>query len=327
MTSTPGIIHVPVLAEEVLRALEPKDGAVYVDGTFGNGGYSRAVLDAADCTVYAIDRDPDAIARGQVMAAEAGGRLILIEGRFSEIDRLVAAHGVAQVSGIALDIGISSFQIDDPARGFSFAADGPLDMRMERSGATAADIVNSLSETELAELIYRFGEERQSRRIAAAIVSARAVEAITRTGQLADIIIRAIGRRPDKKTHVATKTFQALRIYVNDELGELRLGLEAAERLLATDGTLCVVSFHSLEDKLVKSFLAERSGSLPTPSRHRPPQRRSTPPPTFFLPKRGAVKPGRDEIAANPRSRSARLRVAVRTDAAPWPETRAGASA
>lgn len=309
--------HVPVMLDEVLRALAPRDGEVFVDGTFGAGGYTRALLGAADCRVFAIDRDPEAIARGGAMAREFPGRLTLIEGRFSEMERLLGAHDVRRVDGVTLDIGVSSFQLGDAARGFSFQADGPLDMRMGREGESASDVVNSRSEEELAAILRELGEERQARRVARAIVAARAEEPIRRTGRLAAIVERALGRRPGPagKLHPATRTFQALRIFVNDELGELSRALAAAERLLAPAGRLAVVAFHSLEDAIVKAFLAERAGRLPAGSRHRPERPGAVQEPGFRLPRTGAVKPSAAETAANPRARSARLRVAIRTAA------------
>lgn len=297
--------HAPVLLAEVLTALNPRDGGRYVDGTFGGGGYTRAILDAADCKVVAIDRDPDAIARGRKLACEYEGRLELVEGNFSEMDSLVQG----KADGVVLDLGVSSFQLDRPERGFSFRFDAPLDMRMSKSGSTAADVVNTASEAELARIISTFGEERYARRIAKAIVAARPIE---RTGQLADIVSRALGPAAQRlPIHPATRTFQALRIHVNDELGELERGLEAAERTLAPKGRLVVVSFHSLEDRIVKRFLAERSGREPRASRHTPATangKRAH----FRLIETKAKKPGKAELEANPRARSARLRAAER---------------
>ncbi|WP_374764360.1 16S rRNA (cytosine(1402)-N(4))-methyltransferase RsmH [Yunchengibacter salinarum] len=313
--------HVPVLRDAVVRALAPAEGERHVDGTFGAGGYARALLDAAPITLYAIDRDPDAAPRAATLRAEAGERFHFLPGRFSEMDRLVAEAGGAPAHGVALDIGVSSFQLDEAERGFSFSHDGPLDMRMSREGESAADVVNSMEEGPLADLIYTLGEERASRRVARAIVAARDKAPISRTAELADIVARAMGgRRPPRKgggkvIHPATRTFQALRIHVNDELGELDRGLEAAERLLAPGGRLAVVSFHSLEDRRVKTFMAERSGRTPSASRHRPDPGKTGPAPTFHLAKKGTIKPDDAECAANPRARSARLRVAIRTDA------------
>ena len=314
--------HTPVLLAEVLAALAPRDGETVVDATFGRGGYARAILEAADCRVVAIDRDPEAVAAGEAMARAYPGRLAVLAGRFGELDRLVDGP----VDGIAFDLGVSSRQLDDPARGFSFRFDAVLDMRMGRDGQTAADAVNSLPEAALSDILWRYGEERLARRIARAIVAARAVEPITRTGQLADIARRVVPRSADG-IDPATRTFQALRIHVNDELGELDSGLRAAERLLGAGGRLAVVSFHSLEDRRVKRFLDGRSGRRVGVSRHRPaddgPPR---PSPTFTVQRRKAVMPLAAEIAANPRARSARLRSAVRTDAPAWPSAAAGAA-
>jgi 16S rRNA (cytosine1402-N4)-methyltransferase len=323
--------HTPVLCAEVCAALAPRDGDVLVDGTFGAGGYARALLAAARCVIWGIDRDPSAIAGGAALAAENAGRLHLLEGCYADMEALLAARGVTRVDGVVLDIGVSSMQIDQPARGFSFQADGPLDMRMSGTGPTAADIVNQYDEAKLADLLYRLGEERKSRRIARAIVRARREAPITRTRQLARIIEQAVGPAKSasaktasaggKTVHPATRSFQALRIAVNDELGQLRAGLSAAERLLAPRGRLCVVSFHSLEDRIVKNFLRERCGQTPRASRHLPPDVRPGYAPTFELLFSRARKPGAAELAANPRARSARLRAAIRTNAAPWPET------
>ncbi len=309
--------HRPVLLDEVIAALAPRAGRIYVDGTFGAGGYSRALLDAADCTVLAIDRDPAAIAGGAALAERAGGRLTLIEGRFGEMDVLVRARGVESADGIALDVGVSSMQLDDAARGFAFAQDGPLDMRMERAGETAADVVNRADVGVLADIIYSYGEERRARQVARAIVAARTKAPIERTGRLAEIVRGAVG--PSRGgIDPATRTFQALRVHVNDELGELDRGLAAAERLLRPGGRLAVVSFHSLEDRRVKTFLRTRSGGDPKGSRHLP-ERRASHDPTFTLLTRRAVRPSSAEVAANPRARSARLRWAERTAAPAWP--------
>lgn len=309
-----GGVHIPVMVSEVVSALAPRAGAVFVDGTFGAGGYSRALLDAADCTVWGIDRDPFAAAAGRELAAQYPGRLTVLNGRYGDMAELLAAVDIHQIAGVALDLGVSSMQIDDPARGFSFREDGPLDMRMGDDGATAADIVNQLAEQELADVIYKYGEERASRRIARAIVELREKTSITRTSQLADIVRRVVARSKDG-IDPATRTFQALRIYVNDELGELEKGLKAAEALLAPGGRLAVVSFHSLEDRQVKLFLQGRSGAAPRPSRHLPLDSSIAAKPTFRLLKRGTEKPQASETRANPRARSARLRWAERTDA------------
>jgi 16S rRNA (cytosine1402-N4)-methyltransferase len=309
--------HLPVLLDEVLIALKPRDDAIYVDGTFGAGGYSEALLKAAQCRVLGIDRDPEVQQRGTAIAARYRGRLNLIEGRFGDMERLVGAASSGPIAGIALDLGVSSMQIDDPERGFSFRFDGPLDMRMGRHGTSAADLVAELAERELAELIRDLGEERFARRVARAIVTARQQQPITRTGQLAEIVRDAVPTR-EPGLDAATRTFQALRIAVNDELGELDRGLVAAERLLMPGGRLAVVSFHSLEDSRVKTFLRRRSTSAPRGSRHLPDAEKA-PAPSFTLLSRRATQPGADEIARNPRARSARLRAAERTAAPPWP--------
>lgn len=309
--------HTPVMVREVLEALNPRDGAVFVDATFGAGGYAKALLDAAKCVVWAIDRDPDAVAGGADLVRRSEGRLTLLAGRFGEMTSLLADLA-RRVDGVAFDLGVSSMQLDRAERGFSFRADGPLDMRMDASGPTAADAVNRMPEKELADIIYRYGEERHSRRIAKAIVERRADEPFTRTGQLADLVRRVVKRANDG-IDPATRTFQALRIHVNDELGEIARGLAAAETMLGEGGRLAVVSFHSLEDRAVKDFLRDRSGRAAAPSRHVPaaPAAKT---PTFRLLRSGAIKPAAAEIAANPRARSARLRAAERTAAPPWPD-------
>ena len=307
--------HIPVLLEDVIDVLAPRDGAVYVDATFGAGGYSRALLDAADCTVWGIDRDPDAAAAGNAMAADYGNRLTVLNGRFGDMKALLADVGVHQVDGIALDIGVSSMQIDDPARGFSFRSDGPLDMRMGQDGPSAADAVNQLAEKELADIIFRYGEERASRKIARAIVELREQSPITRTGQLASVV-RSVVRRSKDGIDPATRTFQALRIYVNEELAELDRGLTAAATLLGDGGRLAVVSFHSLEDRRVKTFFQALSGAGPRPSRHLPQAATDvTDDNVFRVPERQGRKPSAAETARNPRARSARLRWGIRTAA------------
>ncbi|MDE2228995.1 MAG: 16S rRNA (cytosine(1402)-N(4))-methyltransferase RsmH [Alphaproteobacteria bacterium] len=308
--------HVPVLLAEVIAALAPRDGALYLDGTFGAGGYSRALLDAAPCQVVAFDRDPAAVKAGANLAACYRDRLILIEGRFSEMESLLKPLGIDAVSGVALDLGVSSTQLDDAARGFSFRADGPLDMRMSQHGESAADLVNRLSEAELTQIIRDHGEERFARRVARAILAARRSAPITRTGELAALVRRSV---PASGTiDPATRTFQALRIAVNDELGELDRGLIAAERLLAPGGRLAVISFHSLEDRRVKSFLRVRSGHAPRVTRHLPAARDREPSFRLLTPK--PLTPSAAEIALNPRARSARLRAAERTAAPVWGE-------
>ena len=308
--------HIPVLRDEVIEAIAPRDGAIYVDGTFGGGGYTSALLESAQCSVYAIDRDPDAIARGQALVSRFEGRLTLIEGRFSELDSLLGERGVQAVDGVALDLGVSSFQLDTAARGFSFRDEGPLDMRMENSGPSAADAVNELDEFTLADIIWRFGDEKRSRHVARAIVAARP---ITTTNGLAEIVARAMGPAARRlPIHPATRTFQALRIYVNDELGELERGLEAAERSLKPGGRLVVVSFHSLEDRIVKRFFAERTGRAGHTSRHTPSARiglGGAREPSFQMIGASSRTPSFAETEANPRSRSARLRAAERTSA------------
>ena len=314
MTAAP---HKSVMVAEVLDVLAPQDGSIYVDGTFGAGGYSRALLDAARCRVIAIDRDPNVAPDAELLAQRSGDRLAFRLGRFGDMEHLIQADE-RPVDGIAFDLGVSSMQLDQAERGFSFAADGPLDMRMGTDGPSAADVVNTLPEAELADIFWRYGEERRSRRVARAIADARAEQPIQRTGQLAEIVRRAVGRTRTQKIDPATRVFQALRIYVNDELGELDRGLVAAERLLRPGGRLAVVSFHSLEDRKVKSFLNARSGAGPKPSRHLPSSDRNTPAPTFHPMFRRAQPPGTEEVRVNPRARSARLRAAIRTDAPPW---------
>jgi 16S rRNA (cytosine1402-N4)-methyltransferase len=308
--------HTPVMVREVVECLAPRDGETHLDGTFGAGGYSRAILDAADCRVIALDRDPAAVAGGRAMVEEFDGRLILIEAPFSQMGRAAREAGAERVDGVALDLGVSSMQLDQAGRGFSFMHDGPLDMRMSSSGPSAADAVNELPEEELADIIYQFGEERRSRAVARAIVRAREQGPITRTGELAAIVERAVGR--SGRIHPATRTFQALRIYVNGEIDELRAGLAGAEDLLAPEGRLVVVSFHSLEDREVKSFMGERAGRAAGASRHLPRAESDGPAPSFRLPRAGTLKPSKAEAESNPRARSARLRLAVRTDAAAW---------
>ncbi|MBM3532328.1 MAG: 16S rRNA (cytosine(1402)-N(4))-methyltransferase RsmH [Alphaproteobacteria bacterium] len=302
--------HLPVLLDEVLAALAPKDGGLYVDGTFGLGGYSRALLESADCRVLGIDRDPDAVARGADLAARYAGRLTLHHARFGDMAAIAKADGIDRVDGVALDLGVSSPQLDEGGRGFSFRLDGPLDMRMEKDGQSAADIVNTLSEEDLADLIADLGEERHAKRVARAIIAARP---LATTGELAAVVRRAVPRSGDG-IDPATRTFQALRLAVNDELGELDRGLAAAETLLAPGGRLAAVSFHSLEDRRVKAFLARRAGAAPRPSRHLP-EAGADDAPTFRLLSRKPVTPSPAEVKRNPRARSARLRVAERTSA------------
>lgn len=307
--------HKPVLLAQVLEAMAPRDGGIYVDGTFGAGGYSRAILNAADCVVYAIDRDPDAIAVGAGMMEAYPGKLVLVEGDFGDMADLLAARDVTNVDGVTLDIGVSSMQLDQSQRGFSFLRDGPLDMRMSQSGLSAADVVNEFEPAQLKRIFKIFGEEKKAHKIAGAICREREKQPFTTTLQLAGLIESVVGVLPGKKTiHPATRTFQALRIFVNEELDELVRGLHAAEQLLLPGGRLAVVTFHSLEDRIVKRFLKKRSGDIPNPSRHAP-ERQNVPDASFEVPDRGGMKADRDEIEHNPRARSARLRWAVRTDA------------
>jgi 16S rRNA (cytosine1402-N4)-methyltransferase len=305
--------HAPVLLHEAVAALAPKAGDLIVDATFGGGGYTRALLEAADCKVIALDRDPDAIARAQAFARLTPWRLEPREGRFGDLEQLVPE----MVDGVALDLGVSSFQLDEPARGFSFRFDAPLDMRMEKKGPSAADVVARFPEEALADAIWALGEEPASRRIARALVEARRESPIATTGQLADVVERALGGRKGARVHPATKTFQALRMLVNDELGELARALAGAETRLKPEGRLVVVSFHSLEDRIVKNFMVERSGGAGGGSRHAP-ERPAGRAPSFRLAHKKSVAPSECELAANPRARSAKLRVALRTDAPAW---------
>lgn len=311
--------HISVLLEEAMRYLAPAAGDVIIDGTFGAGGYSRAIL-AAGASVIAIDRDPSAIDAGQALVAASGGRLTLVEGRFSDLDAIASDLGHERVDGIVMDIGVSSMQIDQAERGFSFRFDGPLDMRMGIDGLTAAEVVNHMEPRDLARIIAVLGEDHRARAVAAAIARARDAGPIETTAQLAAIVERAIGRSTDT-IHPATRTFQALRIFINRELDELADALAASERILAEGGRLVVVAFHSLEDRIVKRFLADRSATRSGASRHAP--ARDVAAPTFELLVRGTVDPGADEIRVNPRARSARLRAARRTAAPPRPLDRA----
>ena len=303
--------HIPVLLDEVLDALAPTPGERHVDATFGAGGYTRAML-ARGADVAAFDRDPSAIQGGQPMLAASDGRLVLIEAPFSAMDSELEARGLSPVDGVVMDIGVSSMQLDQAERGFSFQSDGPLDMTMSQAGETAADFLNTADESDIADVIYRYGEEPKSRRVARAIVAARP---LSTTGQLATVVRKALGHNPGMKKDPATRVFQAIRIHVNRELDELAEGLEAAERVLKPGARLAVVTFHSLEDRLVKHFLRERSGATPAGSRHLPPQA-VTVAATFEEVGR-AVRPGEAELARNPRARSATLRVARRTASAP----------
>ena len=311
--------HVPVLLPEVIDALKPRANGIYIDGTFGAGGYTQALLESATCIVLAIDKDPDAIAGGRELVKKSGGRLTLVQGSFGDMADIAAANGIRQADGITFDLGVSSMQLNEAPRGFSFQRDGPLDMRMSQSGPSAADAVNSLAERDLAQVISVLGEERRARAIARAIVAERAESTIERTSQLADIVEGVLGRRHDDKKHPATRTFQALRLYVNAELDELVRGLNAAEQLLCEGGRLVVVTFHSLEDRIAKRFLASRSGKTARPSRHAPVSMQAERSPSFRLLHRRAVVPGQEEVRRNPRSRSARLRAGERTGASAFP--------
>lgn len=302
--------HVPVLLNEVVDALAPAPGQTIIDGTFGAGGYTRAIL-AMGATVTAFDRDPTVKRFAADLPAD---RFRLVEARFSEMDEVL---GEGAVDGVVLDIGVSSMQLDQAERGFSFMHDGPLDMRMGDAGPTAADLVNTADPTELARIFFVYGEERESRRIARAIAKRREERPFSRTLELAEFIEKSLGGRRGAKIHPATRAFQGLRIAVNEELSELEAGLAAAERVLKPQGRLCVVTFHSLEDRIVKSFLQVRAGRTPAGSRHAPPVQQG-PAPSFQLLFNGARGPSDEEVAANPRARSAKLRAAVRTDAPVW---------
>ncbi len=303
--------HIPVMLREVLAQLAPRQDGVYLDGTFGGGGYATAILDTARCTLWGIDRDPDAIARGAAVAERFPGRLHLIQGQFGEMMALLTKAGVFLLDGIVLDLGISSFQIDEPERGFSFRGDGPLDMRMSKQGTSAADLVNTLPERDLADVLYELGEERASRRIAKAIVTARTEAPIETTGRLASII-RSVMPKDGSGMDPATRSFQALRIEVNDELGEIERALAAAAELLAPGGRLVVVSFHSLEDRIVKRFMTEIAGRAPGLSRHDPRGLTDRPAALFRMLTTKPLRPRADETNINPRARSARLRAIER---------------
>jgi len=303
--------HAPVLLDEVVAGLAVQPGTTHVDGTFGAGGYTKALLGAGAGRVIAFDRDPTAIEEGRSLVPDP--RLMLIHERFSLMDRALADRGIAPVDGIALDIGVSSMQLDRADRGFSFSKDGPLDMRMSQAGQSAAEFLNTADEAEIARVLREYGEEPRARAVARAIVAARP---LTRTAELAAVVRKALGFRQGQKSDPATRTFQAIRIHLNAELDELEQGLRAAERVLRPGGRIAVVTFHSLEDRIVKRFLRERSGSLPAGSRHRPQIARG-PAPTFEKVAK-PVAPSERELARNPRARSARLRTAVRTDAPAW---------
>ena len=307
--------HVPVLLQEVVEGLAIVPGETLVDGTFGAGGYTKALLGAGAGRVIGFDRDPDAIANGPALVPDP--RLTLINERFSQMDRVLAERGLLPVDGIALDIGVSSMQLDQAERGFSFQKDGPLDMRMSQSGETAADFLNHADEGEIARVLKEYGEEPRARAVARAIVAARP---LTRTAELAAVVRKALGYRTGQKSDPATRTFQAIRIHLNAELDELEQGLRAAERSLRPGGRLAVVTFHSLEDRIVKRFLKVRSGDVPSGSRHRPMVAKG-PTPSFEQVAK-PVSPSEAELARNPRARSARLRTAIRTDAPAWDQER-----
>ena len=306
-------LHYPVMLDEVLTALAPKDGGRYLDATFGDGGYSTRILQQADCSLGAIDRDPNAVRRAQAQMADFGSRFQIFEGPFSALEALTDNSDFEALDGIVFDLGVSSPQLDEAERGFSFRFDGPLDMRMSQDGRTAADVVNEAEERDLSHIIWSYGEDKAARRIARAIVKARESSTITRTFQLADIVRSVMPRQKPGQIDPATRTFQALRIEVNGELDEIRNALNAAENRLKPDGVLVVVSFHSLEDRIVKQFLATRSGYASQGSRHRPALR--LPEPSFRLKSRKPVAPTDAECKENPRSRSAKMRIGYRTAA------------
>jgi len=308
-------LHIPVLLDEVVSALCVREGGVYLDGTFGAGGYSRAIL-ARGARVIALDRDPKAVAGGEKLVDASKGRLSLAQGRFGQLDVVARGLGVARLQGVVLDIGVSSMQLDEASRGFSLRHDAPLDMRMENKGRTAADILAEEDEETIANMLYHYGEERASRRIARAIVADRATAPYRSTLQLAEMIERVAPARPGEMTHAATRSFQALRIAVNDELGELARALFAAEAVLAEGGRLAVVTFHSLEDRIVKQFFAQRSGRGQAASRLLPGEPKP-PTPTFVVASGQPIVPGDAERESNPRSRSAKLRYGERTSASP----------
>jgi 16S rRNA (cytosine1402-N4)-methyltransferase len=307
--------HVPVLLDQAMAALEPRAGGLYVDATFGAGGYARALLDRG-ARVIALDRDPSAIRAGAALQASSGGRLRLVEARFGELDAAAKRLGVEAADGVVFDVGVSSMQLDQAGRGFSLRFDAPLDMRMEGEGRSAADILRDEDEATIADILYYFGEERAARRIARAIVADRPAKPFASTLELAGLIARVAPARRGEMTHPATRAFQALRIAVNDELGELVRGLAAAERLLKPGGRLAAVTFHSLEDRIVKLFFAGRSARGRAASRRLPGEPKEVEP-TFEVPRGQPIEPGEAEALANPRSRSAKLRYGVRTGAPP----------
>lgn len=306
-----GYAHVPVMLEEAVSALQPVAGGVYLDGTFGGGGYARAILTRADCRLYAIDRDPAAVERAQDVAAAYPARFEIMQGRIGALASLLAAQGVVGLDGAVFDLGLSSYQIDDPARGFSFRQDGPLDMRMGSAGQDAAALVNTCPEAELADILFRYGDEKASRRVARAIVERRATQKFTTTSDLAGVI-RSVVRADKSGIDPATRSFQGLRIAVNEELADIEAALEQAAHLLRPGGRLVVVSFHSLEDRIVKHFFAGCAGRQPGASRHDPAGLMPIVAPQFKLVTKSAVAPGEREVRANPRARSAKLRVMER---------------
>ena len=308
-----GALHHPVMLPQIISALAPRDGDHIIDATFGNGGYSREILNQADCCVAGIDRDPDAISRAQAQMQDFGEKFTILEGSFSEMERLIANTLFNRPDGIVFDLGVCSTQLDEAERGFSFKSDGPLDMRMSKAGESAADIVNSMPEKELADIIFTYGDERASRRIARAISAKREEAPLLRTSELAQIVRTVLPRAKKGQSDPATRTFQALRIYVNNEIDELCDALLASERILPEGGILAVVSFHSLEDRIIKRFFSQRAGYAAQPSRHQPFQPDTEP--TFRLLPRKPILPEISEIETNPRARSAKLRVGIRTSA------------
>jgi len=306
------VLHIPVLRDEIVTALDVQRGGIYIDATFGAGGYTRAILAEEKARVLAFDRDPTAIARAKPILDEMAGRLTLVQARFSQLADVARAQNIAPVDGVVLDIGVSSMQLDEAGRGFSFRADGPLDMRMECAGESAADLVNHLEEEALADILFRFGEERASRKIARAIVHDRSAQPFTTTLALAQMIARILPGKPGD-IHPATRSFQALRIAVNDEFGELGKALIAAESILKPGGRLAVVTFHSLEDRIVKTFFASRSGRGEAASRRLPGEPEALAP-TFSVPKGQPIVPSGQEIERNPRARSSKLRFGIRND-------------
>lgn len=315
--------HTPVLLPAILKALSAADGERYIDCTFGAGGYSRAILESAACELLALDRDPSAAAIAAKLETDFPSRFAFASSRFGALDEIARSKGFDPADAVIFDLGVSSMQLDEADRGFSFMRDGPLDMRMSGEGLSAADVVNGYDEAGIAEILFRLGEERRSRAIARAIVKRRSERPFERTLDLADLIASILGRRHDEARHPATRSFQALRLFVNDELGELVDGLAAAERILSPGGRLIAVTFHSLEDRIVKNFLAERSGGKGRPSRHLPATGAEAEP-SFKLARRKPVEPAPDEIAANPRARSAKLRAATRLDSPAWPADQQG---